>query len=256
MRKSTKKARQMNKKQKKQKRLKKRKQQEARRKSKPTSSTSSTRSTRSTSSTSVTSVTKPKKAIFDEESVLMVEQALSSEPAFMILDENGHPVMDRMAIMLEVYKIYKEECIRSTATFIYWMNRTKIPFFNCYRYPKFKHSKIYNGMPAPDVNLPLAGSILLKLQWVPISTIWWGTKKTPNGLEEDISRQYEFCLREGDDWAICFLYVKGVENHFKSECLQNLPLVHGGHSQRIPLIYSILSQMDIEEQRVIWFDLD
>lgn len=186
----------------------------------------------------------------------MAERALSREPAFMILDENGHPVMDRMAIMLEVYKIYKEESIRSPATFIYWMNKQNKLTFNCYKYPKFKHSQIYNGMPAPDVNLPLAGSILLKLQWVPISTILWGKKETPNGLEEDISRQYEFYLHEGDDWGICFLYVKGVDNHFKSECLQNLPLVHGGHSQRIPLIYSILSQMDIEEQRVIWFDLD
>ncbi|MGB0389793.1 MAG: hypothetical protein ACPGWR_33650, partial [Ardenticatenaceae bacterium] len=105
---------------------------------------------------------------------------------------------------------------------------------------------------------PMSVLILRKLKYFPIASIIWGKDVTKAGLVENDSRQYEFCLDTGrfDDWGICFLYVKGKQNHFKSEILKTLPLAHEGNSQRIPLIYPILSQMTDQELYTIWRDLD
>lgn len=125
-----------------------------------------------------------------------------------------------------------------------------------YTYPTFKNTDIYKGMPEPSEDLPLAGSILLKVQFIDLPHILWGTDLTPEGeVKENVSRQYEFCLRQGSDFGIYFLYVKGRQNHFKSPHLKEFPLVHGGHTQRIPFLYSVLNQMSLEELWIIWRDL-
>ena len=129
--------------------------------------------------------------------------------------------------------------------------------FNTYKYPLFKNGKIYYGMPEPDVNLPFAGTVVLKLQGMRMGSILAGKDEIGEQLVRNPYREYRFDVNfDSPDFGICFLYIEGPENHFKNEALKTLPLLDNGQTQKIPLIYSVLSQMTDEEVWVIWHDLD
>lgn len=127
-----------------------------------------------------------------------------------------------------------------------------------YNYKKMPESPAFKGMPtASNDNEPdLATYLTLKINQFKLHEIFWGKAIKDEKLTQQDFRQYEFELhKEGNNWGILLLIVKGKENHFThQDCF-----TYSGKDkdwQIIPIKYSTLSQMTKEEQSIIWLDFD
>ena len=122
----------------------------------------------------------------------------------------------------------------------------------CQKYDERVHLGM-NKRGTTTQSMTLAKKILRKLKGFYYTRVEWGAGDLGSKV-----RQYEFAIgadKRYSEWCVCHLFVKGQSNHFESKVLKGVPLVHGGHTQRIPLIYPLLHQMDASELQVIGDDL-
>lgn len=88
--------------------------------------------------------------------------------------------------------------------------------------------------------------ILYQISSIDLSKILWN---------RDDTRQYEFDLEPlSKTFGLYFLYNKSKENWFAMQ--DGFEIVHSGRTQKVPITFETLSKMTLEEQMVIYKDLD